>query len=328
MCGDIRIKAPTMPASDASYCALVGTSEATARQLLDALSESFDSTDVVVAASEDRNGMWTVSLHFRDPPNETAVRALIGLAAGSETANALVFERLGATDWVEASLQGLTPVAAGRFVVHGAHDRGRVAWSRIGIEIEAALAFGTGHHGTTRGCLVALDWLAKRRASGRGAKARALDLGTGSGVLAIAAARALRRPVLASDNDPAAVRAARANARLNRTGALVEVIRADGFKARRFCARAPFDLIFANILLGPLKRMAASMARLAAANGCVILSGLLAAQANAALAAYRSHGLVLAHRIDRDGWVTLVLHARRPRTRAASRPVAARQRGQ
>jgi ribosomal protein L11 methyltransferase len=308
-----------MPTTDGSYCALVSTSEAKARHILDALAESFDSTDVVVAASENRDGGWTVSLHFREAPNETAVRALIGLAAGPETASALVFESIWATDWVQASLQGLTPVVAGRFVVHGAHDRGRVPPNRIGIEIEAALAFGTGHHGTTRGCLMALDRLAKRRRDGRGSSARALDLGTGSGVLAIAAARALRRPVLASDNDARAVRAARANARLNRTAALVEVIRADGFNARLFRACAPFDLVFANILLGPLKRMATPLARLTASNGCVVLSGLLAAQASAALAAYRAQGLVLEHRIHLEGWVTLVLRARRRRAVAARR---------
>ena len=121
-----------------------------------------------------------------------------------------------------------------------------------------------------------------------------------------------------------------APARLNRAGALVEVIRADGLRAGRFRARAPFDLIFANILLGPLKQMATPMARVAAANGCVILSGLLAAQAGAALAAYRARGLVVQHRIHLDGWVTLVLRARRPKvvSRAASRAVAARRRGQ
>ncbi len=162
-----------MSTSDASTCALVSTSEAKARHILDALAESFDSTHVVVAASEDRDGRWTVSLHFREAPDETAVRALIALAAGPEAANALVFETIGATDWVEASLQGLTPVVAGRFVVHGAHDRGRVPANRIGIEIEAALAFGTGHHGTTRGCLMALDRLAKRRPNGRGPPAAA-----------------------------------------------------------------------------------------------------------------------------------------------------------
>jgi ribosomal protein L11 methyltransferase len=311
--------APAMPNSDASFCAHVSTSEAKARHILDALAESFDSTHVVVAASEDRDGRWTVSLHFRAAPNETAVRALIGLAAGPETANALVFETIGATDWVQASLQGLTPVAAGRFIVHGAHDREHVPPNRIGIEIEAALAFGTGHHGTTRGCLLALDRLAKRRPGRKGSNARVLDLGTGSGVLAIAAARALRRPVLASDNDPCAVRAARANARLNRTGAAVEVIRADGCNARRLRARAPFDLIFANILLAPLQRMATDLARLAGPQGCVVLSGLLAAQANAALAVYRAHGLVLEHRIRLDGWVTLVLRGRRRKAVAARR---------
>jgi ribosomal protein L11 methyltransferase len=298
-----------MITSDASFCALVSTSEAMARRILDALTESFDSAEVVLAASEERDGRWTVSLHFREAPNETAVRALVGLAAGPEIANALAFETIGATDWVQASLQGLAPVAAGRFMVHGAHDRARVPPNRIGIEIEAALAFGTGHHGTTRGCLLALDQLAKRRPAGRGPRPRVLDLGTGSGVLAIAAARSLRQPVLASDNDVRAVRAARPNAQLNQAGAAVEIIRADGLNAWQFRARGPFDLIFANILLGPLHRMATPMARLTGAHGYVVLSGLLAAQERAALAAYRARGLVLERRIPLDGWVTLVLRA-------------------
>jgi ribosomal protein L11 methyltransferase len=309
--------AATVPIADASFCAFVSTSEAEARHMLDALAESFDSTHVVVAASEAGDGRWTVSLDFREAPNQTAVRALVALAAGAAIANALVFERIGAKDWVQASLQGLSPVRAGRFIVHGAHDRQHVPPNRIGIEIEAALAFGTGHHGTTRGCLMGLDRLAKRGRNG-GRNPGVLDLGTGSGVLAIAAAQALRWPVVASDNDVLAVRAARANARLNRAGAAVAVIRADGFNARLIRARAPFRLIFANILLAPLKRMATPMARLIGPNGCVILSGLLTAQANAALAVYRAQGLVLAHRIHLDGWVTLVL--RRPVLRAHSLP--------
>jgi ribosomal protein L11 methyltransferase len=298
--------------SAASFSASLATGEAQARHLLDALAESFDLTQVVIAAAEAGDGRWTVSLHFREAPNETAVRALVGLAAGPEAANALAFARIGATDWVKASLQGLSPVAAGRFIVHGAHDRGRVPAARIGIEIEATLAFGTGHHGTTRGCLLALDRFLKRPPK----RGRVLDLGTGSGVLAIAAARAMHWRVLASDIDPRAVAAARTNARHNRAGAAVEVIRADGFHAPRLRARAPFRLVFANILLAPLKRMARPLRRLVGPDGCVVLSGLLAAQANAALAAYRAQGLVLAHRIRRDGWVTLVL--RKPRGQALS----------
>jgi ribosomal protein L11 methyltransferase len=205
---------------------------------------------------------------------------------------------------VQASLAGLAPVEAGRFIIHGAHDRAHVPLNRIGIEIEAALAFGTGHHGTTRGCLLALDRIAKESRP-----RNILDVGTGSGVLAIAAARALRRPVLASDIDNTAVRAAGDNARRNRAGA-VTVIHAAGLGARLFRQRGPYDLVFANILLGPLQRLAASVATLTAPGARVVLSGLLPAHANAALAAYRAQNLVLERRIDLEGWTTLVL--RRP----------------
>jgi len=299
--------APAPPPADASFCAKVSTGAVQARRLLDTLAEIVDPAQVAVTAAEERGGRWTVALHFGEAPNEAAVRALVALASDAATANALKFETVAATDWVRASLQGLTRVAARRFIVHGAHDRARVPVNRVGIEIEAALAFGTGHHGTTRGCLIALDGIAKRE-SGRGCSSlRILDLGTGSGVLAIAAARTLRRRVLASDNDARAVSAARANATLNRAGALVEVIRAEGCKAQRLRAGAPFDLVFANILLGPLKRMAAPMARLVRAQGRVVLSGLLAAQVNDALAAYRGQGLLPERRIVLDGWATLVL---------------------
>jgi len=240
------------------------------------------------------------------------VRALVALAAGAAAANALTFEPLPAQDWVRTSLEGLAPVEAGRFVVHGPHDRDRVPINRIGVEIAAALAFGTGHHGTTRGCLLALDRIVKFQ---RGRRGEVLDVGTGSGVLAIAAAKALRRPVLASDLDARAVTIARGNARLNRVGALVEVAQAAGLGAGRFRARAPFALVLANILLDPLRRFATPMARLVAPGGRVVLSGLLAAQGSAALAAYRPRGLVLERRIALEGWVTLVL--RRPAGRTA-----------
>jgi ribosomal protein L11 methyltransferase len=214
----------------------------------------------------------------------------------------LRFERLAAKDWGEASLAGLGPVEAGRFVVHGAHDRGRAPVNRIGIEIEAALAFGTGHHGTTRGCLLALDRIVKARHP-----RKILDLGTGSGVLAIAAARALRRPALASDIDITAVRAARANARRNRVGSVIAIVHAECLRGRQFRARGPFDLVLANILLAPLRRLAAPLARLTTPNARLVLSGLLPKQANAILAAYRLQGLPLQRRILLDDWVTLVL---------------------
>src|SRR5262249_31699481 len=163
---------------------------------------------------------------------------------------------IDAKDWVKASQDALTPVEAGRFFVHGSHDRSRVPPNRIGIEIEAALAFGTGHHGTTRGCLLALNRIAKAKRP-----RRILDLGTGSGVLAIAAVRALRRRVLATDVDMSAVKTARDNARLNFAGGAITVVRANGLGARRLRDRGPFDLIFANILLEPLLRFAAPMAK-------------------------------------------------------------------
>jgi len=277
--------------------------EATARRLSDLLSERLEETAAAVAAFEATDGQWNVEVHFEEAPDEAAVRSLVRDAAGGELD--LVFETVAARDWVAASLAGLKPVAAGRFTVHGEHDRSIVAPNRIGIEIEAALAFGTGHHGTTRGCLLALAGLFK---SAR--PRRVLDVGTGTGVLAIAAARALRCPVLASDIDPQAVQIARANARLNRASPLVSCVHAAGLADRRFRAHAPFDLILANILLAPLTRLARPMRSLLAPGAHAVLSGLLASQENAALAAYRPHGFVLRERIPLGEWVTLVLSTR------------------
>jgi ribosomal protein L11 methyltransferase len=338
--------------------ARVNCDEPTARRFAGYLAESLDAEDTVCAAFEGDGGQWRVEIHFRTPPDQAAVRALAALVAGEQTAAALIFEPVAAADWVAASLAGLTPVEAGRFVVHGAHDRARIKPNRIGIEIEAALAFGTGHHGTTRGCLLALDDLAKRRrnlpipplkgegrsersedrggvnlkrydphpARGachraalragplvrhpppyRGREKRVLDLGTGSGVLAIAAARAMHASVTATDVDPFAVAAARANARLNRAGPMISFARANGCGVRFVRERAPYDLIMANILLGPLMRMAAPLSQLAVRGGRVVLSGLLPGHANAVLAIYRAQGLALERRIALDGWVTLVL---------------------
>jgi ribosomal protein L11 methyltransferase len=302
----------------ATTVARLATDAATARRIGDAVAESFAADQVATSAFEEADGRWSLVLYFRDPPNDAAVRVLVAAAGGATAAAVLTFETLAPTDWVRRSREGLTPVEAGRFVVHGAHHRTRVRPNRIGIEIEAGLAFGTGHHGTTRSCLIALErivkhcrWCVPAARGTSGTAAAALDLGAGTGVLAIAAAKALRRPVLASDIDARAVAIARDNARLNGAAAFVEVIRAAGVGAQRFRRRGPYPLILANILLEPLQQLATPVARLTAPNGYVVLSGLLAPQAAAALASYRARGLVLARRIRLEGWATLVL--RRPR---------------
>jgi len=307
------------PLRSSTAIALLETDEQSAYRIADLVAESLPADDIAVALVDIGAGRWRVAMHFRAAPDEKIIRALTAAAAGDAAAEALRFERVAATDWVRESLAGLAPVTAGRFVVHGAHDRARIPLNRIGIEIEAALAFGTGHHGTTRGCLLALDSLCKSRCKSR-PRRRILDLGTGSGVLAIAAARALRQRVLATDMDGVAVRAARANAALNRAGSFVEVVKADGVTAAKLRERAPYDLVLANILLHPLQRLAAPLTRLMAPGGRIVLSGLLACQANAAIAAYRD--LALERRIDLDGWTTLVLvRRRRPDAGVAGRRV-------
>ncbi|HEV7876860.1 50S ribosomal protein L11 methyltransferase [Bradyrhizobium sp.] len=276
--------------------------ERAARRVVDLLNESFEEGQAAVAAFERPDGTWDVSLHFSEAPDQASIRGLVALAAGGDIAQHITFDIVEAKDWVKASLEDLVPVPAGRFIVHGRHDRARVPPNKLGIEIEAALAFGTGHHGTTRGCLLLLGQVLRSRQP-----IRVLDLGTGTGVLAIAAAKALRRRVLASDIDPVSVHVARDNAGLNGAGNLVEAICATGFSAPQFAIRGPFDLVLANILANPLRQMATPMAAHLAPSASVIFSGLLPHQAQGVIAAYRARGLILRRHLIVEGWSSLLM---------------------
>jgi ribosomal protein L11 methyltransferase len=284
----------------ASVMMRVAADETTAKRLASILAETFDSMGVAASAFEVPGG-WMVEAHFAIEPDREKIADLVRAAAGEVTARAIRFEILQPKDWIAASLEGLTPVPVGRFVVHGAHDRAKVASNRIGIEIEAALAFGTGHHGTTQGCLAVLERIAKVKRP-----KRILDIGTGTGVLAIAAARALRRAVVASDIDPPSAMIARANAESNHAGGYVRVVQAMGVNTSAARDRR-YDLIFANILLPVLQRLARPVRLLSARGAIVILSGLLPEQANAALAVWRAQGFVLSRRDIVEGWATLTL---------------------
>jgi ribosomal protein L11 methyltransferase len=209
-------------------------------------------------------------------------------------------DKLADADWLAMALSGLPPVRAGRFFVYGAHDRGQAPASTVNLRIEAGAAFGTGHHGTTEGCLSAFDALLKAERF-----PRVLDVGCGTGVLAIAAARTGSRVALGSDIDAPSVRIANENARLNRARA--RFVHASGLADPRVRAGAPYDLVFANILAPPLVALSEDIRRALKPGGTAILSGLLRTQERRIIAAYLSHGFVLRRRLRRDAWSTLVL---------------------
>jgi ribosomal protein L11 methyltransferase len=211
-------------------------------------------------------------------------------------------------DWIKLSQEGLPPVRAGRFFVYGAHDQGKVPPGVIPMRIEAGMAFGTGHHETTALCLAALSDLAKRRRF-----KRVLDLGCGTGLLAIGAAKLWKRRVIASDIDPEAIAVTRENAAINGEAPLIRAVVADGLTHPSIARAAPFDLIVANILAGPLTRLAPAIARALAPGGVLVLSGLMVWQENVVLGFYRPHGLVLRARRRDSAWSAQVLE--RPRVR-------------
>lgn len=289
--------------NNATHLLRLEAEERLARHAADFLTEMLPAEETAAAAFEVDDGrIWSLEVYFAHQPDETSVRALLATVTGEAMANAAVFAKIEQKDWVASSLAGLAPVRAGRFLVYGSHDRAKVRVNDIGIEIEAALAFGTGHHGTTRGCLVHFDRLLKRRRPHR-----ILDVGTGTGLLAIAAARALRQNVQAGDIDPVSTITARANAIANRAGAYIRPVTAGGVQHPDLMREAPYDVIFANILARPLTRLSRSIAAVAAPRADLILSGLLARDVNGILSAYRLHGFTLRDRLDLESWVSLRL---------------------
>lgn len=259
-----------------------------------------DGAPVSIIEIDEAADLHEVSVYF-DGDGDRELEAAIRRAAG-EGDDIVQREDIPDTDWMAQVLADLKPVRAGRFVVHGSHDRSAVRPNEISIEIEAGQAFGTGHHGTTAGCLETIDRITRCRRP-----QNALDLGTGTAVLAIGIAKLLRVPVLATDIDPVAVQVARSNVALNRASGLVRTAVATGLGGSAVLGAAPFDLIVANILAGPLIRLAPAMRRYLAEGGDIVLSGILARQRDAVLAAYRVQGLYHRRTLRRDEWVTLHL---------------------
>ena len=275
--------------------------EAAALALSDALEKlTPEPTGVGVFEIEDNSGLWEVGAYFLEQPDEVVLDVL-ALAFG---ARPFALSELPEIDWVAKVRRELSPVEAGRFFVFGSHDAGRVPADKIALQIEATVAFGTGHHGTTLGCLRAFDRLFETGFR----PARVADIGCGTAVLAIAAATVLPDAlVIASDIDQVAVDVALANVSINRLEGRVTCVEAAGFANPRLAKAAPYDLVFANILKGPLIELAPAMAAHTAPGGLIILSGLLVVQADAVTDAYLSAGFSAKGREDIGEWSTLVL---------------------
>ncbi len=256
-------------------------------------------TGIGVFEIEDGSGTWEVGGYFLEAPDDVE----LALLAAAFNAQPFVVSEVPDTDWVDKVRRELTPVEAGRFFVYGSHDADKIPEGAEPLLIEAAMAFGTGHHGTTLGCLKALD----RLASGGFQGTKVADIGCGTAVLAMAAARIWPDPVIASDIDAVAVEVAEVNVRANDLNDKVTCLEAVGFDHPEIGAAAPFDLVFANILKQPLIDLAPHMARHLVPGGYAILSGILTRQANDVIEVYARNGINLELQDDIGDWVTLTL---------------------
>jgi ribosomal protein L11 methyltransferase len=282
-----------------TWTALTTLAEKARAEALGAALEDLDPAPVGVGVFEleDGSGRWEVGAYLTERPDDVAL-SLLAAAHGAEP---FAVSELPETDWVAHVRRELHPVEAGRFFLYGSHDADRVPEGCVPLLIEAAMAFGTGHHGTTKGCLEAYD-----RLLGQGiVPGRVADIGAGTAVLAIAAALTSPGRVIASDIDPVAVEVAAANAAANGVAERVLCVEAAGFDHPDLAAGAPFDLIFANILKGPLLSLAPEMAAHVAPGGHVILSGLLNEQAAEVVAAYTAEGFRLVSEAALGEWTTL-----------------------
>ncbi|MGC1302049.1 MAG: 50S ribosomal protein L11 methyltransferase [Caulobacteraceae bacterium] len=271
-----------------------GAAEAAARAVdADLLLEG--ATYSILEEDEDR-GVWRIDAFPTDADEAERFRTVLAGFAELRVET----EVLADADWLAMALSGLPPVRAGRFFVYGVHDRGRAPVNAVNLRIEAGAAFGTGHHGTTVGCLYAYDALLKRKRF-----PKVLDVGAGTGVLAIAAARTGSEVAVGTDIDPISVRIGRENAKVNQVGA--RFVYANGLKHRAVADAAPYDLVFANILARPLVWLASDIRDALKPGGTAILSGLLRSQERFVRAAYLSRGFTLERRYHRDAWATLVL---------------------
>ena len=273
--------------------------KAEAERVYNILEQTFEEDGFPIAITEideDRQ-IFEVSVYVEDDAEDVAKRidALVG-------ADIFSVEELPDIDWVTHSLEGLKPVRAGHFFVHGSHDRDKIEAGDIPIEIDAGLAFGTGHHGTTAGCLELIEETVNGEHP-----TNALDLGTGSAVLAIAIAKLAPIPVLATDIDPVAVTVAAENAAKNGVAEHIVTATAEGFSHPIFRSYSPFDLIVANILANPLIELAPSLKEHLASGGSIVLSGILDSQHDAVLAAYQAQGLAHQKTLHREGWVAIHL---------------------